>query len=805
MKMFKKTAGLILALALLLNLFEIPATAINNPSDDTYYHGAFYYRPGTGEFDPGMEFVDYYAFSDDYFRQSGKVFNEHLCTASFALAAASVSSTREPFTEEGYKNKSRNAVAFLEDIGFSQIKLNGDYYIKPTKNTVGIACARKQIVDGDKEFTLLAVLPRSAGYEAEWGDNFVLGADGDAQGFDNNANKCLAFAKDYIAEQGITGDIKVWTTGYSRGASIVNLMAKKLIDAPKEYLGDSINLDPDNLYAYTCGTPSAADVDNDPRNEKYSGIFNSYLETEFASAMAPVDMGFSRYGTDRILYKADRYEDMLKNLSVENDYIYTNYKDNINSNRYFPKKMSTTGGSIGLEDDPDSYIPTDPAEYLRGLCTYLTQITGGRENYAAQYEQPFSDLIAYYESLTGEEASAFTSTLTSDNDTVYLVAGLYAYFFRMKTTERIRYSTAELRVKSEEIAAIAAAADGADTGIDASVIQRVMVKLGSYLLMRPNDIKTEAARYLRTLLVKAMKASNASDDMIKRLNGTKQCEALVHLISHLLLGNIWQSDEVRPLNLANEQIKAAATFIGNAANLFVDHANEIIIAWLKTEDSYYNDYKAMTDAQLSAYRRVYINTESVINGAVIDENGKVAAEIRDNALINVKDHWIGYTTCDTGDFFRLPAGKSYQIQMTVSEDDSIDIGIGEYDVYSATVTRCLSESFDAAATDKITVSLPAMDEDYEVPSETKYEIAVVAAGSDKLLLGDADLDGTVDVIDVTCIQRYDAQMIKLTPNATITADVDLDGEVTVIDATCLSRWLVEMSSAKGIGEPIKEK
>lgn len=801
MNMFKKTVSLFLALTLLLSIFVIPATAQESPSDDTYYYGAFYYRPGTGEFDPGTEFVDYYAFSDDYFRRSGKVYNDHLSTASFALAAASVSSTREPFTEEGYRNKSRNVAAFLEDIGFSQIKLNADYYIKPTKDTVGIACARKQIVDGNNEYTLLAVLPRSAGYEAEWGDNFVLGADGDAQGFDNNANKCLAFAKDYIAEQGIEGDIKVWTTGYSRGASIANLMARKLIDAPKEYLGDSIELEPENLYAYTCGTPSAADVDNDPRGKKYSGIFNSYLETEFASAMAPVDMGFTRYGTDRILYKADRYEDMLRNLSIENDYIYTNYRDSINSNQYVPKKLSIADGSIGLVEDPDSYLPTDPAVYLRGLCTYLTQISGGRKNYAARYEQPFSDLIAYYESLTGEDASAFTSALTSDNDTVYLVAGLYAYFMRMKSTSGTRYSTSELRGKSEEIAALAAAADGAQTGIDASVVPKVMGKLGSYLLMRPNDIKAEAGRYLRILLVKAMKASHASAAMIKKLDGTKQCEALVHLISHLLLGNIWQSDEVRPLNLGNEQIKAAATLIGNAANLFVDHANEIIIAWLKTEDSYYDDYKAMTDAQLNAYRRVYIDSESTVNGAVIDENGMVLAEIKDNVLTNVKDHWIGFTTCDEGDFFRLPAGKSYQIQMTVSKDDPIDIGIGEYDVYSATVTECLSKSFDAAATDKITVSLPAMEE-YDVPSDAEYEIAVTAR-ADTLLLGDADLDGTVDVTDVTCIQRYDAQMIKLTPDAMVTADVDRDSEVSVTDATFISRWLVDQPAVEGIGEPIK--
>ena len=37
---------------------------------------------------------------------------------------------------------------------------------------------------------------------------------------------------------------------------------------------------------------------------------------------------------------------------------------------------------------------------------YLTQISGGRENFSRVYEQPFSDALAYYESLTGDNATA---------------------------------------------------------------------------------------------------------------------------------------------------------------------------------------------------------------------------------------------------------------------------------------------------------------------------------------------------------------------------------------------------------------
>lgn len=38
-------------------------------------------------------------------------------------------------------------------------------------------------------------------------------------------------------------------------------------------------------------------------------------------------MGFKRYGTDRVLYKAENYDRMLANLAISNDYVYSTYFD----------------------------------------------------------------------------------------------------------------------------------------------------------------------------------------------------------------------------------------------------------------------------------------------------------------------------------------------------------------------------------------------------------------------------------------------------------------------------------------------
>lgn len=60
----------------------------------------------------------------------------------------------------------------------------------------------------------------------------------------------------------------------------------------------------------------------------------------------------------------------------------------------------------------------------------------------------------------------------------------------------------------------------------------------------------------------------------------------------------------------------------------------------------------------------------------------------------------------------------------------------------------------------------------------------------KTLLGDVNLDGAVDIMDATEIQRGMAQIIELSDEQYKVADVNADNEVNVIDATVLQMYLV---------------
>ena len=60
------------------------------------------------------------------------------------------------------------------------------------------------------------------------------------------------------------------------------------------------------------------------------------------------------------------------------------------------------------------------------------------------------------------------------------------------------------------------------------------------------------------------------------------------------------------------------------------------------------------------------------------------------------------------------------------------------------------------------------------------------------LLGDVDLDGKVNINDVTELQRHLAEYLTLTKTALANADFNRDGKVTIDDATSLQRMLAEL-------------
>ena len=65
------------------------------------------------------------------------------------------------------------------------------------------------------------------------------------------------------------------------------------------------------------------------------------------------------------------------------------------------------------------------------------------------------------------------------------------------------------------------------------------------------------------------------------------------------------------------------------------------------------------------------------------------------------------------------------------------------------------------------------------------------------LVGDATGDGSIDIRDVTAIQRHCAEYDTLDGVYALAADVDQDGSITVADATCIQMYLAEFTGGCG--------
>ena len=74
--------------------------------------------------------------------------------------------------------------------------------------------------------------------------------------------------------------------------------------------------------------------------------------------------------------------------------------------------------------------------------------------------------------------------------------------------------------------------------------------------------------------------------------------------------------------------------------------------------------------------------------------------------------------------------------------------------------------------------------------------------SEVMMIGDADIDGKVTILDATVIQRRLASLPVIN-YLEIAADTDGDGGISIIDATLIQRWLANLPSNDRIGTVIE--
>ena len=408
--MHKRFLCLFLAILMLVSVMPVSANA-TVPQKRT---GTFWYS--------SIEMQDYeapYFYDDAYFYPSAYTYQDSLATMSMCLSMAAHNSYR---TEEGdYAGKSRNLEDLLVQCGFpaDHFAINPGYQNRPTTDSVGVGASYKTITVDGEDCTLVAVAVRGGNYESEWANNFTLGLSGDHQGFAEARDQALAFLKDYVSDQNLSGRVKLWITGYSRGAVTAN-MAAAALDAGY-VLSEDISLVPEDIYAYCPGCPQGT-VDADRNDPIYHNIFNIVSPADFIAKMAPTQpaqFGFGRYGVDLYLPTAqtsgDDYYSLREAMIRQLNQIPSAKPYQVDN--FQMKKLDIrsvfNGNLIVDNNDPRWNQITFLEEFL---YVFFNDLIRDRSNYVYNYQDDFRTLccIAFRdEDKTELFAEKFIENLTN--------------------------------------------------------------------------------------------------------------------------------------------------------------------------------------------------------------------------------------------------------------------------------------------------------------------------------------------------------------------------------------------------------
>lgn len=223
-------------------------------------------------------------FDDSVFFSDPGVYSHALCRMSLGMALSAF----RPTDKDG--DQSGNIRSFLREAGFEAPRV--DQYDKETgEDTIGTAIALKRLTENGRSLTLAAVAVCGGNYRDEWLGNFKVGTPGEEekilyhQGFFEAASK----VRDRVEEtlSGVVGEVRVWFTGYSRGAAVANLAAALLLKDGAVSGGDA--------FVYTFATP-ANTVDSEAGAEEYKGFYSITGMFDIVPKVPLAAWGFTRYG-----------------------------------------------------------------------------------------------------------------------------------------------------------------------------------------------------------------------------------------------------------------------------------------------------------------------------------------------------------------------------------------------------------------------------------------------------------------------------------------------------------------------------
>ena len=231
---------------------------------------------------------------DDTFKDAAK-FDGDLALVS--LVIANQTSTEQKIRE------------LYSVLGFDNIVCNENY---DSNSADSISYCIGHFKDGSYDMITVAV--RGLNYGREWANNFKIGETGDHQGFTESAAKVYDALTSYINSKYKSsydsGKVKLWLTGYSRGAAVTNVLSYMVLADPVKKL----NVPQNYVFSYEFNTPKGLSSEH---AAAFPNVFNIINSSDIVGYIAPEEYGMYRCGREINLFKSKESDYNKKSIKEE--------------------------------------------------------------------------------------------------------------------------------------------------------------------------------------------------------------------------------------------------------------------------------------------------------------------------------------------------------------------------------------------------------------------------------------------------------------------------------------------------------
>ena len=326
-------------------------------------------------------------YDERWFYQSPVSYNHDLAIMSLAMSMASYAGNEN--TDNG------NIIALYQQLGFQEgtESFITSVYEKPEVNSIGYTIGVKNIKNEAGEvITLLAITVRSGGYGEEWAGNFEIGTSRNHAGFNKGANQLMLAIRTFIENHpnSFSNHVKIWISGYSRGAAVTNLLAARLDDGELNSFLKTQGLNEigkEDVFAYCFECPQNT-TDSNAHSASYNNIHSVVNPLDMVTKVAMSKWSYTRYGITHSVYAAQN-TNIIKYWSIR-DKMLEQYANILIAN--------DIGDGTNTTDIADNLASEKigQATILNDLVNYIASLTVNPTIYVSLHQENIKGIVGKY-------------------------------------------------------------------------------------------------------------------------------------------------------------------------------------------------------------------------------------------------------------------------------------------------------------------------------------------------------------------------------------------------------------------------